>query len=244
MDTPPSAFTPPALPTPCDGPASAADTQPVRGFAEAGEAILRRPARVLHHLQAHAPLGLVGWLTGLGLVAIVAYGVVMGSFSGGVQWWAAPVKLAMGLAVSALICLPSLYVFACLSGSSARWSEILGLITAACALMAVLLVGFAPVAWVFSQSTESLAVMGALHLLFWAVAVAFGLRFLHRAFARECTRAAGLKVWMAIFVLVMVQMTTALRPLLGTADTFLPVEKRFFLVHWGEVLQETAKNLD
>ena len=28
------------------------------------------------------------------------------------------------------------------------------------------------------------------------------------------------------------QMTTALRPLVGTADTLLPREKKFFAVHW------------
>jgi hypothetical protein len=31
-------------------------------------------------------------------------------------------------------------------------------------------------------------------------------------------------------------MTTALRPILGTADTFFPTEKEFFLAHWGDCL--------
>jgi hypothetical protein len=31
-------------------------------------------------------------------------------------------------------------------------------------------------------------------------------------------------------------MTTALRPILGTADTFFPTEKKFFLAHWGDCL--------
>jgi len=43
--------------------------------------------------------------------------------------------------------------------------------------MTVLLIGFAPVAWLFSQSTESLLLMGALHLVFWLIATYFGLRF-------------------------------------------------------------------
>jgi hypothetical protein len=45
---------------------------------------------------------------------------------------------------------------------------------------------------------------------------------------------AGLKIWMLIFTLVVIQMTTALRPIIGTADTFLPQEKKFFLAHWFE----------
>jgi hypothetical protein len=46
---------------------------------------------------------------------------------------------------------------------------------------------------------------------------------------------------MVIFLLVMVQMTTALRPLIGTADTLLPTEKRFFLGHWGECIKQASQ---
>ena len=57
-----------------------------------------------------------------------------------------------------------------------------GLVAGLLALMTVLLIGFAPVAWVFSQSTSSLVAMGALHLAFWLVATVFGLRFLFAGF--------------------------------------------------------------
>ena len=43
---------------------------------------------------------------------------------------------------------------------------------------------------------------------------------------------------MTIFVLVCVQMTTALRPIIGTSETLLPPERKFFLAHWSEVLDE------
>jgi hypothetical protein len=33
-------------------------------------------------------------------------------------------------------------------------------------------------------------------------------------------------------------MSTALRPLLGRAKTFLPPEKKFFLAHWGDCLKD------
>jgi len=35
-------------------------------------------------------------------------------------------------------------------------------------------------------------------------------------------------------------MITALRPIIGTADTFLPQEKKFFVSHWVNCLK-TAK---
>ncbi len=38
-----------------------------------------------------------------------------------------------------------------------------------------------------------------------------------------------------------VQMTTALRPILGTSETLLPKEKKFFAAHWSDVMREPTK---
>jgi len=82
------------------------------------------------------------------------------------------------------------------------------------------------VAWVFSQSTQSVAMMGALHLAFWFVATIFGLRFLHAGFRHFSTRSfAGLHVWVLVFLMVALQMTTALRPIVGRSNTLLPLRK-------------------
>jgi hypothetical protein len=171
------------------------------------------------------------------------YGVIVGSFSGHDQWWAAPVKIAGGLLVSTIICLPSLYIFGCLSGSKARLTEIFGMVAGLLMLMTILLIGFAPVAWLFSQSTQSLAWMGFLHLLFWGISTAFGLRFLQAGFTHAKARSnSGLNTWAIIFVLVVLQMTTALRPLVGPAqENFLPKEKVFFVTHWLKCMETNAR---
>jgi len=49
-----------------------------------------------------------------------------------------------------------------------------------------------------------------------------------------------MRTWVIIFVLVVVQMTTALRPLIGTAETLMPTEKKFFLAHWADCLRDGA----
>lgn len=211
---------------------SADDQEPISGVGGSVEAMLRQPRRVLYHLQSGGAGRVIGFLSLVAIVCAGIYGLVVGSFSGGTQYWAAPLKIVLGLAVSGLICLPSLYIFACLSGAKTRLAEVAGLVAGAVALMSVLLIGFAPVAWVFSQSTNSLVGMGALHLLFWVVAIYFGLRFVSAGFEHRGAHAGGINVWMIIFLVVMLQMTTALRPILGTSDTFLPKEKRFFLQHW------------
>jgi hypothetical protein len=205
------------------------------------EAILRQPRRVIFQLRQPGAGNLIATMLLVALVCSLIYGVVAGTFSGGTQLWAAPAKIAAGLMVSALICLPSLYIFTCLSGSRARLVEVFGLLAGLLMLMTILLIGFAPVAWIFSQSTESLAWMGTLHLVFWLIATIFGLRFLKTGFAHSDARSqAGFNTWLVVFLLVALQMTTALRPILGTADTFLPVEKQFFVAHWADSLKASA----
>jgi hypothetical protein len=201
------------------------------------EALLRHPRQVMFQLRQPGAGKLIAAMLFISILCSLIYGVVVGTFSGGQQLWIAPVKIAAGLMISALICLPSLYIFTCLSGSQARLAEVFGLLAGLLMLMTILLIGFAPVAWIFSQSTESLAWMGALHLIFWFIATIFGLRFLDAGFSHSNARShAGLYTWVIIFLLVAVQMTTALRPIIGTSDAFFPKEKKFFLTHWGDCL--------
>lgn len=211
--------------------------EPIPNLIVAIEAILRQPRRVMWQLRQTGAARLIGIMLFGVLLCSLVYGVVVGSFSMGIQLWAAPVKIAAGLLLTGIICLPSLYIFACIGGSRAGLEEICGLVTGLLLLMTLLLVGFAPVAWLFSQSTESVAWMGALHLAFWFVATSFGLRFLVQGFSHSHARSkAGLLTWILIFVLVAVQMTTALRPLVGRAGSFLPTSKEFFVSHWGDCL--------
>lgn len=218
------------------------DRVPISGVVSAVEAMLRQPRRVIFQLRHGAAAKVIGALFVVTLLSAIVYGLVVGTFSGGTQLWAAPLKIAGGLLISALICLPSLYIFSCLSGSQARLVEVFGLVLGLLALTTILLIGFAPVAWVFSQSTSSVVIMGFLHLAFWGLATIFGWRFLRNGFAHLNAKSNGaLHVWMLIFVLVCMQMTTALRPILGTSDTLLPKDKKFFAAHWTDVMNESAK---
>jgi hypothetical protein len=212
------------------------------GTMAAVEALLRQPGRVLFHLRETNSRPLITALLFIAIVCSLIYGVVVGTFSGGEQLWAAPVKIAAGLILTALICLPSLYIFSCLSGSQARLADVAGLIAGLLALIAVLLIGFAPIAWVFSASTESVVAMGVLHLVFWAVAFYFGARFLRTGFRNlNARRSGGIAFWLLIFMVVALQMSTALRPIVGRSNTYLPVEKKFFVGHWFDTVAETTK---
>lgn len=219
-----------------------AERAPITNAFTAIEALLRQPRRLLFQLRQPGAGALITQMLLVSAMCALVYGVVAGTFSGGTQLWAAPAKIAGGLLVSAAICLPSLYIFTCLSGAQARLAEVCGLLIGLLMLMTILLVGFAPVAWIFSQSTESVVWMGVLHLLFWFVATLFGIRFMKSGFSNAGARSqAGVNVWVIIFLLVALQMTTALRPILGTSDTFFPTEKKFFVGHWFDNLDAATK---
>lgn len=210
-------------------------------FAAIIEALLKHPGRLVHELQNRRRASLPTLFLLFALFGMMTYGVVVGSFSGGSQMWIAPAKIGLGTLLSTLICLPSLYIFACLGGIDARLRTIVGTLFAAMGLTALLLVGFAPVAWIFSQSTDSVAFMSALHIGLWAIGIAFGLRLIV-AMGRMLSRSAcsHLKVWGFIFVIVCLQMMTTLRPIVGTSEHFLPGEKKFFLAHWFETVSGPA----
>ena len=199
------------------------------------EALLREPNRVWHALRGDDAGRVIAVLFGTTVICAALYGLVIGSFSKGTQLWAAPVKVTGGLLLSVIICLPSLYIFASLGGARTRLIEAVGLTAGLLTQNTLLLVGFAPVAWIFSESTDSIAWMGAMHLAFWFVSCAFGFRFFLAGFEQLNARnLGGIRVWLVMFVIVVLQMSTALRPLIGTSDDFLPKEKRFFLKHWLE----------
>ncbi|MEI6235104.1 MAG: hypothetical protein WCT04_18765 [Planctomycetota bacterium] len=241
MNTP-AVVPPPEQPDDISAHVPVQEPEPVRGVFGAVDALLREPTRVMHHLTTSTSAQLTATLLFIALAAFLLYGVVAGSFSGGTQLWAAPVKIAGGLLFAALICFPSLFIFGCLAGVYAGMREMAGIVAGLLAIMAVLLIGFAPIAWVFSQSTESVAAMGALHVTFGLVAFFFGTRFVSASFDRfRAESHAGKRVWMIIFLLVVLQMTTALRPILDTAPTLLPTEKKFFIAHWTDCINAPTK---
>lgn len=222
----------PSTPTPKSPKRARLVLEPMTGNAphQVLETLLKHPGRILYELQRDERPLLALWLLGFALLGMALYGMVVGTLAGGAQLWIAPAKLALGTLLSMLICLPSLYIFSCLGGYDARIRPVAGALCGAVCLSALLLIGFAPVAWIFSESTDSVAFMGTLHLAFWLVGLAFGLRFL---LAEE----GHLKTWTVIFVLVCLQMTTTLRPIVGRSDRFLPAEKKFFVAHWWESLR-------
>ncbi|MBT8045263.1 MAG: hypothetical protein KJO79_09965 [Verrucomicrobiae bacterium] len=210
-----------------------------KGFSQILNHLLKKPLSVIHEVN-HDGKNPITTLLLITLVSLAVFGLVLGIFSAGNQLWAAPVKVIGGVLFSAIICLPSLYIFGALGGMDAKVPHVIGLMLTFIAITSLLLVGFAPVVWLFSTSSNSLVFFGFLCLTIWLVCLIFGLRVISRA-ARSMGGGRGghLNIWAIIFILVTIQMTTTLRPIIGESDKFLNLEeKRFFIRYWFEVMED------
>jgi hypothetical protein len=203
------------------------------------EALLRRPNSLAGYLTG-AHHGPIVAFSGLAVISFLLFGLVLGCFAKEQQLWAAPLKSGLGLVIAGVICFPSLYIFSTLAGARIGISQLAACLTGALALAGLLLLGFAPAVWIFAESTDSFGFMGALAIASWLAALGFALRFLKSvAIAAGGNQSAPLTIWSIVFLLVTLQMTTTLRPILGRSDQFLTQEKKFFLQHWGDTLGET-----
>lgn len=231
--------TQPQLPIP--GPSPGNTEQALRGggtgfrgrLIDYASALVQAPASIVEDI--HRPRHTLSKLTALVLITMSITGLVVAAFSGGLQFLVVPLKLSAGMLACALLCLPSLYIFSSLAGASQSLRETAVALLMGVALIGVLLVGLAPVSWLFSQTTSSPVVMGSLHVAALLVSSWFGLSLVRRVLVSlNGTSLSGLRQWSVMFVLVVLQMSTTLRPLVGPYEGRIIGDKKFFAEHWSE----------
>ena len=121
------------------------------------------------------------------------------------------------------LCLPSLYVFSCVSGATLRAGQIVAAGAACLATAGMLLAALAPVLWLFAVSSSSAAFLTALAVLLAVPAVWLAVRpAIGRQTAGGVRSTAGLRLWLAVLAVVALQTVTLLRPMLAPAA---PAEK-------------------
>lgn len=205
------------------------------GFGAILDALLRSPARLLGAVKEDR--GTTTRLFAIGVIGLAATGVALASWSGGPQLAIVPLKLALLATLTALVCMPSLHVLSALSGGAQSIRETFGALSMGIALTAVLGLALAPIAWVLSAATSSLALAGTLYLAVFLVAAGFGLGLVRRALATSAgTSIGGLGAWSVMFVIVALQLATTLRPLVGAFDGAVLHDRTFFLAHFVDCL--------
>lgn len=212
--------------------------------------ILKNPLSIVHDLEMSENGRKITFLLFLMMIGCYAvFGFVLGTFSWDDQLWAAPLKITGGILFSGLICLPSLYIFSCMGGMEGKVVTVVGLLFLVIGLAGLLLIGFAPVVWLFSASSQSVIFLGFLAIVIWLIALGFCITMMFRAtYVLGVENPSHLVLWCGIFLLVTLQMTTTLRPIVGTPDShesqFNFKEKKGFITHWTEQLNTPSKDWD
>jgi len=74
--------------------------------------------------------------------------------------------------------------------------------------------------------------------VFLGVSAGFGVGVVRRALERLGRRELAIvRLWAVVFLLVLAQLTTTLRPLVGPFEGWSLQERQFFLAHWIEELE-------
>jgi hypothetical protein len=208
-------------------------------FRDMVEALLGRPRDMGNWLSTHGQGAMVRFAL-VALVSLLLFGLVIGGFAKGTQLWAAPLKIAGGSLVAGAICFPSLFIFSTLAGGSFSFRQMRAVLAGVFALAGLLLLGFAPAIWVFAESTDSYGFVGTLGIAAWLAGIFFGVRFLKTAvLAAGGSTSFPVTLWGFVLALVTLQMTTSLRPILGSSPQFFTSEKKFFLQHWADWIGES-----
>lgn len=173
------------------------------------------------------------------LLCFAAYGAIAGLFQGGAQVGWSALKTPLIVLGTALLCLPSLYVFATLAGARLSPARFAFVVAAFLALLGLLALGLIPINWLFSVSSRSLLFVVWLHLGAWILAVKLARRFLRSVFEDEGPRRA-VGAWLILFVVVSLQVTTCLRPVLWRDDNAPAFEgqRLSFLEHFFRVTRD------
>ena len=199
--------------------------------------LLRAPGEVMGFADGRAHYWrLAVFLALVTVVGCALFGFAIGSF---VDLKVAALDAAkmVGIAVfSFVLCFPTLYVFATISGSklSAARLAVIGLVCTA--TLGSLLAALSPILWLFSVSTENVAFIVVLSCFLAALSLAFVVCPITAAVEKGIVaNKAGLHLWLVVFAVVALQTVTLVRPMLapiGTPRT--PEGKCFFLMHFGE----------
>ena len=197
--------------------------------------LLRAPSEVMGFADGKAQYWrLAAFLSFVTVVGCALFGFAVGSF---VDLKVAALDAAkmVGIAVfSFVLCFPTLYVFATISGSklSASRLAVLGLVCTA--TLGSLLAALAPILWLFSVSTEKVAFIVVLSCFLAALSLVFVARPVAAAAEKGIVvNKAGLHLWLVVFAVVALQTVTLVRPMLAPIGSQCwPCGKCFFIEHF------------
>lgn len=169
------------------------------------------------------------------------YGAIIGSSHSPLQALSSAVKLPCFYLITLILCLPTLYFFSILFGSSKSIGQYFAMLLTSVAVISVLEFSLAPVALVFLLTAHNYQFFVLLNVGIFALTGLTGVTFLYQGIqfmsvqdseAAQETRTRVLKFWLILYALVGCQLGWTLRPFFGTPGQFVlfrPMEGNFYL---------------
>lgn len=171
---------------------------------------------------------------------LALYGMIIGSFSGGLQILVSGVKLPALYLLTLAICLPALFFFEVIAGSKRSFLQYLVLLLAAMGAIGVMLLGFAPITLFFRLSLSDYYFFQLLNVMILGIVSWMGVQIFYRgmvAINEEAGQAlerrmVAMRLWLGIYGFVGCQLGWTLRPFFGDPgqpfQLFRDLESNFF----------------
>ena len=169
---------------------------------------------------------IIGSLLLICLIFFGIFGIVMGAYNSVLQTITSMVKVPLLFLLTLLICYPALFMFNVLLGSKLNLAQSLAMILTAFAIIACVMVSFAPMSLFFLIIGWSYSFIRLLQVAIFTIAGIAGMIVLSNGFTLACEKyeiypKMGIRifrVWVIIFAFVGSQLAWNLRPFVGTRD--------------------------
>lgn len=200
-----------------------------------------------HHVQLKTKISA---LLLCSFVCFAFYGAIIGSFSGFQQAIASAIKLPALYLLTLVVCLPALYIFNVLFGSTKSIGQHFTYVLSTASVIALLLCGFAPVTLFFLitiTSTRDYSFFLLLNVAIFTLTGIFGVSFLYQAMRPDESetdsnvklRAKILRLWLMLYGFVGSQLGWTLRPFFGSPvesfEVFRPRSGNFLSGVWTAI---------
>jgi hypothetical protein len=163
------------------------------------------------------------------------YGVVMGSYQGSLQAFAAGIKLVLLFVATLASCFPAFYVIQSVLGSQLRLFQILLIVLSGIALSCAIMISFAPIVVVFLLTGDNYDFLRLLHVAVFVTAGAFGILRVVSVLKYACekrgiypqTGVVVFRFWAVIMAFVGIQLAWSLRPFVGDPGEAFQLSRKY-----------------
>jgi hypothetical protein len=175
------------------------------------------------------------------------YGATMGMNHSFLLVASSAIKLPILFLLTALICIPSLYTFNVLLGQRFRFLQTVALMAMTLGTTTILLASLAPLSFFFALTTKDYYFLLLMHVAIFALCGIYGVQYLYRGCSYIAFRMEQplnnllLRIWIAIYAVVGMQLGWRLRPFVGNAGSPFEIFRseeagNFYIAVWNSII--------